>query len=63
MVASTSGCRHPTATPGRWRELAERLGVVGSPGEFYGPDAATHLRLAMVRGEEALAAVARRAGI
>ncbi len=36
------------------RRLAEELGVVGSPGEFYGDAAAGHVRLAMVQPRAAL---------
>ncbi|MFZ4518847.1 MAG: aminotransferase class I/II-fold pyridoxal phosphate-dependent enzyme [Microthrixaceae bacterium] len=42
------------------RRLAERLGVVGSPGEFYGPAGADHLRLAVVQPDDALDLVAGR---
>ncbi len=31
------------------RQLVERIGVLGSPGDFYGPDGAGHVRLAMVK--------------
>jgi succinyldiaminopimelate transaminase len=53
-------------TPGEdaWalaRRLAEELGVVGSPGEFYG-DGGGHLRLAMVQPDAVLERVAQRAG-
>lgn len=34
-------------------QLADTLGVVGSPGEFYGPSASGHLRLAMVHQDAA----------
>jgi succinyldiaminopimelate transaminase len=36
------------------RELAERLGVLVSPGEFYGAAAADHVRIAVVRPDEQL---------
>lgn len=36
------------------RLLAERSGVVVSPGEFYGPDGADHVRLAVVQPVESL---------
>ena len=39
------------------RRLATELGVVGSPGEFYGEAAADHLRLAMVQPDAAMASV------
>lgn len=43
--------------------LARRIGAVVSPGEFYGPDAADHVRIAAVQRDEALALLARRAGL
>ena len=50
---STSGCLHRTATPGRAaRDLAERVGVVVSPGEFYGPYSTGHFRVAAVQPDE-----------
>ena len=42
------------------RRLAGELGVVGSPGEFYGTAAAGHLRLAMVQPDSSLDLVASR---
>lgn len=42
--------------------LAEVAGIVGSPGEFYGPDAAGHLRLAVVQPDAALDLVEGRLG-
>jgi succinyldiaminopimelate transaminase len=57
----------PGAGPGQaWaaaRELAERVGVVVSPGEFYGPDGADHFRVAAVQPDERIELVARRAGL
>lgn len=41
--------------------LAADLGVVGSPGEFYGPQGAARLRLAMVQPDDRIALVAERA--
>ena len=41
--------------------LARELGVVGSPGEFYGDDAPGYVRLAMVQPAEAFELVERRA--
>ncbi len=41
--------------------LAEHLGVVGSPGEFYGDVATGHLRLALVQPDDRLALVEERA--
>jgi aspartate/methionine/tyrosine aminotransferase len=43
------------------RRLARDLGVIGSPGEFYGESAKSHLRLAMVRPEREIQLVATRA--
>ena len=42
--------------------LAAELGVVSSPGEFYGPDAVDHVRLAMVQPDSAMDALEARAG-
>lgn len=44
------------------RRLASTLGVVGSPGEFYGEAAAGYLRLAMVRPDSEIELAASRAG-
>jgi aspartate/methionine/tyrosine aminotransferase len=55
-VPAPGGDAWPLAT---W--LAEQLGVVGSPGEFYGEAAVGHLRLAMVQPDERLALVEARA--
>ena len=41
--------------------LAEDLGVIGSPGEFYGPDAEGHVRLAMVQSDDRMDLVEARA--
>ena len=41
--------------------LAQELGVVGSPGEFYGPAGADHVRLAVVQPDEMLDLVEQRA--
>jgi aspartate/methionine/tyrosine aminotransferase len=65
--ARTSG---EVPEPADWRfarELAEHGGALGSPGEFYGPDGAGFVRLAMVQplerielvGERLAAAVSR----
>ena len=47
--------------------LVERLaadgGCLASPGEFYGPDAAGHVRLAMVVPDERIELVAQRLGV
>lgn len=42
--------------------MARELGVVGSPGEFYGPQGAPFLRLALVQPEERLELISQRAG-
>lgn len=42
------------------QQLAAVAGMVVSPGEFYGPDATDHLRIAVVQPDEALARVAAR---
>jgi succinyldiaminopimelate transaminase len=44
-------------------DLAERVGIVVSPGEFYGPAGAGHFRVAAVRLEPAIELVAKRAGL
>ena len=43
------------------RRLAESLGIVVSPGEFYGPDGAGHVRIAAVATDDRLEIVAERA--
>jgi aspartate/methionine/tyrosine aminotransferase len=43
-------------------QLARHLGIVGSPGEFYGPAGSGHLRLAVVQGDEAFERIEERAG-
>ena len=45
------------------RRLATEAGALVSPGEFYGPAAAAHVRLAVVRDDDALDLVARRLGV
>jgi succinyldiaminopimelate transaminase len=42
------------------RRLAEQGGVLVSPGEFYGPEGAGHIRVAVVQPAERLALVAER---
>ena len=42
------------------RRLAEQGGVLVSPGEFYGPDAADHVRVAVVQPDDRIALVAER---
>ena len=43
--------------------LATDAGCLASPGEFYGPDAAGHVRLAMVVPDERIELVAQRLGV
>ena len=45
------------------RTLAERGGALVSPGEFYGPDGAGFIRVAVVQPDDRLDLVARRLGI
>ena len=45
------------------RLLARRAGIVGSPGEFYGPFSTGFLRLAVVQPDERLELAARRVGL
>ncbi len=42
------------------RRLAEQGGTLVSPGEFYGPDGAGHVRVAVVQPDDRIALVARR---
>ena len=42
------------------RQLAERGGILVSPGEFYGPDGAGHVRIAVVQPDDRIALVADR---
>ena len=44
------------------RRLAEDLGVVVSPGEFYGPASADHVRVAVVQPDDLIDLIIRRAG-
>jgi aspartate/methionine/tyrosine aminotransferase len=46
---------------GLTRRLAETLGIVVSPGEFYGPGGAGHVRIAAVATDDRLDLVAERA--
>ena len=48
---------------GTARLLAERAGIVASPGEFYGPDSAGYLRLAAVAPDDRIELVAHRVGL
>ena len=58
---STCGPRRPTAMRGRLaRRLAADGGVLVSPGEFYGPAGAGHVRVAVVQPDDRLALVADR---
>lgn len=63
-TAATSGTRRPGESPafafGRW--LAERGGVIVSPGDAYGEAGADHVRLAVVQPLERLRLAARRLG-
>ncbi|MGX7678233.1 aminotransferase class I/II-fold pyridoxal phosphate-dependent enzyme [Jatrophihabitans sp. DSM 45814] len=45
------------------RDLAERAGIVASPGEFYGDASAGFLRLAAVQPDDRIELVAARAGL
>lgn len=45
------------------RRLAERLGIVVSPGEFYGDAGRDHVRVAAVLSDSDLAALEQRAGL
>lgn len=45
------------------RMLAERAGIVGSPGEFYGPSSAGYLRLAVVAPDDRIELAAQRVGL
>jgi aspartate/methionine/tyrosine aminotransferase len=45
------------------RRLAAEAGAIVSPGEFYGPAGAAHVRIAVVQPDERIALVARRLGI
>jgi succinyldiaminopimelate transaminase len=42
------------------RELAERAGLLVSPGEFYGVGASEHVRIAMVQPDDAISLVSER---
>ena len=45
------------------RDLAERVGVIVSPGDFYGASAAGHFRVAAVAQDSRIELVAERAGL
>ncbi len=54
--------RHPEHRAGCWETitwLADR-GIVAGPGEFYGPQGAAHVRLALTAADTDIAAAARR---
>ena len=54
----------PTATPGRWSGAwPSDGGALVSPGEFYGPDGAGFVRVAVVQPDDRLELVARRLGV
>ncbi len=56
----------PAAGGDAWataRDLAERAGVIVSPGEFYGPAGANHFRVAAVQPDERIELVAHRVGL
>jgi aspartate/methionine/tyrosine aminotransferase len=42
------------------RRLAEQGGALVSPGEFYGPDAVDHVRIAVVQPDDRIEVVAQR---
>ncbi|MFV0257029.1 MAG: aminotransferase class I/II-fold pyridoxal phosphate-dependent enzyme [Acidimicrobiales bacterium] len=44
-------------------ELARRAGALVSPGEFYGPQGAAHVRIAVVQPDDRLALAAARVGL
>jgi aspartate/methionine/tyrosine aminotransferase len=39
---------------GLTRQLVERAGILGSPGDFYGPAGSPYVRLAMVQPDDRL---------
>ena len=45
------------------RMLAECAGIIGSPGEFYGPFSSGHLRLAVVQPDDRIELAATRVGL
>jgi aspartate/methionine/tyrosine aminotransferase len=45
------------------KRLASDAGVLSSPGEFYGPAGAEHVRLAVVQPDDRLDLVAKRVGL
>ena len=45
------------------RRLATEAGAVVSPGEFYGPAGAGHVRIAVVQPDDRIELVARRLGV
>ncbi len=75
MAAGADGCALPEGGFYLWAAapdgdawafaemLAERAGVLVSPGEFYGPQGAGHVRAALVRDTERLHLAASRLGV
>ncbi len=58
---STCGRRRPTATRGRWPGGSPRTAARSCrPGEFYGPDGAGFVRVAVVQPDDRIALVAER---
>ena len=54
----------PGATPGRSRSVSPtEAGVLVSPGEFYGPAGAGHVRLAVVQPDDRIELVGQRLGV
>jgi succinyldiaminopimelate transaminase len=45
------------------RDLADKAGLIVSPGEFYGPDGAGHFRVAAVQPDEVIELAAQRVGL
>lgn len=45
------------------KRLAREGGAIVSPGEFYGPDGASHVRVAVVQPDDAIVELARRLGV
>ena len=53
-----------SATPGRFAErLAREGGALVSPGEFYGPQGADYVRVAVVQPDDRLDLVVERLGV
>ena len=61
-----STCGSPAPDGDAWaatRLLAERAGIVASPGEFYGPASTGFLRLAAVAPDDRIELAAQRVGL